>query len=135
MMPHERALELLALAREDERAASVLDTAAIGDVLVGFHYQQAVEKLLKALLAEREVDFPKTHDLVRLLRLARAEGCEVQVFEEDLAQLIPFAVTLRYRGGRSGKTPGSTPDQVAGSTVAELGRNTTTVGEGMRIAS
>lgn len=42
MTPYESALELAALAREDEQAA-VLDTAAIGDALVGFHYQQAVE--------------------------------------------------------------------------------------------
>jgi len=96
MTPHERALELLALAREDEQAASVLDTAAIGDVLVGFHYQQAVEKLLKALLAERSVEFPKTHDLVRLLHLVRAEGYDIPQVEEDLALLTPFAVTLRY---------------------------------------
>jgi HEPN domain-containing protein len=96
MTPHDRALELLALAREDEQAASVLDGADMGDGPVGFHYQQAAEKLLKALLAARDVDFPKTHDLVRLLRLARAEGYEVPVVEEDLAQLAPFAVTLRY---------------------------------------
>jgi HEPN domain-containing protein len=96
MTPHDRALELLALARGDEQAASVLDSADMGDGPVGFHYQQAVEKLLKALLAARDVDFPKTHDLVRLLRLARAEGYEVPLVEEDLAQLAPFAVTLRY---------------------------------------
>jgi HEPN domain-containing protein len=52
--------------------------------------------VLKGLLTARDVDFPKTHDLVRLLRLARAEGNEVPVVEEDLAQLTPFAVTLRY---------------------------------------
>lgn len=96
MTPHDRALELLALAREDEQAASVLDGADMGDGPVGFHYQQAVEKLLKALLAARDVDFPKTHDLVRLLRLARVVEYEVPVVEEDLAQLAPFAVTLRY---------------------------------------
>lgn len=96
MTPHERAIELLALAKEDERAASVLDAAGVGDTPVGFHYQQAVEKVLKALLAERDVDFPRTHDLVRLLRLTSAEGYEVPAGEEDLARLAPFAVTLRY---------------------------------------
>lgn len=97
MTPHERALELVALAREDEQAA-VLDTAAIGHALVGFHYQQAVEKLLKALLAERSVEFPKTYDLVRLLHLhlVRAEGYDIPQVKEDLALLTPFAVTLRY---------------------------------------
>ncbi|HEX6508001.1 MAG TPA: HEPN domain-containing protein [Chloroflexota bacterium] len=96
MTPHDRALELLALARQDEQAASVLEAAAMADALVGFHYQQAVEKLLKALLAERGVDFPKTHDLVRLLRLTRAENYDVPAVEEDLARLAPFAVTMRY---------------------------------------
>jgi HEPN domain-containing protein len=95
MTLHERALELPTLAREDEQAASVLETAGMGDGPV-FHYQQAVKRVLKALLAVRGVDFPKTHDLVRLLRLARADGYEVPVIEEDLAQLAPFAVTLLY---------------------------------------
>lgn len=102
MTPHERALELLALAMEDEQAEAVLETAHIGDGPVGFHYQQAVEKLLKALLAERDVDFPRTHDLVRLLRLATTEGYEVPVIEEDLAHLAPFAVTLRYEEVEAG---------------------------------
>lgn len=96
MTPYERALGLLALAEEDEQAASVLGSAAIGDALVDFHYQQAVEKLLKALLAERSVEFPKTHDLVRLLHLARAESYDIPLVEEDLALLSPFAVALRY---------------------------------------
>jgi HEPN domain-containing protein len=57
----------------------------MSDGPIGFHYQQAVEKLLKAVLADRDVDFPKTHDLVRLLRLARAEENEVPMVEDDLA--------------------------------------------------
>lgn len=40
--------------------------------------------------------FPKTHDLVRLVRLVRAEGYDIPQVEEDLALLTPFAVTLRY---------------------------------------
>jgi HEPN domain-containing protein len=96
MTPHDRALELLALAREVEQVASVLESAGMGDGPIGFHFQQAVEKVLKALLAEGGVDFPETHDLVRLLHLARAEGYEVPVVEEGLAPLAPFVVALRY---------------------------------------
>jgi hypothetical protein len=57
MTPHERALELLTLARHDEHAAHVLQSDAdINNDIVGFHYQQAFEKFLKAILAERDVE-------------------------------------------------------------------------------
>jgi HEPN domain-containing protein len=100
MTPHERALELLALARQDERAAHVLQQdPGVSDAMVGFHYQQATEKLLKALLADRNVDVPRTHDLLRLLELVREAGYEIAILEEDVEMLTPFAVTLRYEGG------------------------------------
>jgi hypothetical protein len=45
MEPHDQALELLGLARQDELAAHVLEAdAAVDDAMVGFHYQQAAEK-------------------------------------------------------------------------------------------
>lgn len=31
--------------------------------LIVFHAQQAIEKALKAVLVEHEIEFPKTHDL------------------------------------------------------------------------
>jgi HEPN domain-containing protein len=34
-----------------------------------FHCQQAVQKFLKALLTYYQVEFPKTHDIERLLTL------------------------------------------------------------------
>lgn len=37
---------------------------------VAFHIQQAAEKLLKALLASRSIEYPRTHDLEALLDLA-----------------------------------------------------------------
>jgi hypothetical protein len=46
-------------------------------------------------LAERNVDFPMTHDLVQLRRLAQAEGHQVPVAEDDLARLAPYAAILR----------------------------------------
>ncbi|MCX6550713.1 MAG: HEPN domain-containing protein, partial [Acidobacteria bacterium] len=36
---------------------------------IGFHAQQAAEKFLKAYLVAHQVEFPKTHDLGRLLDL------------------------------------------------------------------
>lgn len=66
MTAHERALELIRLASRDERAAHVLQAdPTIDNATIAFHYQQAAEKLLKALLAEHNVDYPLTHDLER----------------------------------------------------------------------
>ncbi|MEJ7798591.1 MAG: HEPN domain-containing protein [Solirubrobacteraceae bacterium] len=60
------------LARADEdialvRACAELDE--VTDAIVGFHAQQAAEKLLKATLARRRIGYPFTHDLERLLAL------------------------------------------------------------------
>src|ERR1035441_9156884 len=49
--------------------------------IVAIHCQQAVEKYLKALLVQRQVEFPKTHDIAngrrpcRILPAARPNSC------------------------------------------------------------
>lgn len=37
--------------------------------IAAFHAQQAVEKYLKALLTRHQIEFPKTHEIRRLLEL------------------------------------------------------------------
>jgi HEPN domain-containing protein len=50
---HDLARQFLRLAQDDHVAArALLDVAAVSDAIVGFHAQQAVEKALKAVLAE-----------------------------------------------------------------------------------
>ncbi len=60
-----------------------------------FHAQQAVEKYLKALLAWKGVDFPRTHDVDYLLAECRkvASG---QFDGIDLKSLTDFGVSVRY---------------------------------------
>lgn len=63
-----------------------------------FHAQQAVEKAVKALLIERQVDFPYSHDIAQLLTLLENAG---QPFPEPVRQaerLTRFAVFTRYPG-------------------------------------
>jgi HEPN domain-containing protein len=84
-------------AASDLAAARVLaaDNAQDDDV-VGFHAQQAVEKALKAVVAVRSLEIPRSHDLglvIRLLDLAEGE-LPVEIREADW--LNPWAVTLRY---------------------------------------
>src|SRR5437899_1804273 len=88
---------LLALAREDAVAASgMVDRAIFTDAIVGFHAQQAIEKAMKAVLEARRVQYPFTHDLVKLLSLLATCGIICPVSADDAERFNPFAVHLRY---------------------------------------
>ena len=63
-----------------------------------FHCQQAAEKALKALLVWHQVEFPKTHDIQRLLDLLSTVDAEVVGLVADAAELTPFGVEYRYPG-------------------------------------
>lgn len=72
-----------------------------GDVLpeqLCFHAQQAVEKAFKAVLLQRHVDFPFTHDLSELLDTLAAAGIEVPPAFNEADALTPYAVETRYPG-------------------------------------
>jgi hypothetical protein len=84
---------LLVKAAEDERALGAPD---LSDSILGFHAQQAVEKLIKALLAQLNVDFEKTHDLERLQTSLAALGELLPPTLVPLDQLSDFAVVYRY---------------------------------------
>lgn len=67
MTPHDLALRFLKKGGEDLLAAqALLNNADIADDIIGFHCQQAVEKFLKAILANHGIEFRKTHDLIEL---------------------------------------------------------------------
>ncbi len=59
-----------------------------------FHAQQAVEKYLKALLAFKGVDFPKTHDVDFLLAECR-KITSGELDNIDLRSLTDFGVSVR----------------------------------------
>ena len=62
--------------------------------IVGFHCQQAVEKYLKALLPYYQVEFPKTHQIHRLLILVDGVNREAA---GALASAM-FGLEIRYPG-------------------------------------
>lgn len=64
--------------------------------VVCFHCQQRAEKCVKAFLVSMGREFPKTHDLMRLLTLCAEEHGEFAKLEEDLMALADYAVEVRY---------------------------------------
>ena len=61
-----------------------------------FEAQQAAEKALKALLMERDVDFPYVHDLARLLKLLEDKGDVVPSAIAEVGKLTRYASVSRY---------------------------------------
>lgn len=99
-----------------------LDTAAhlssqehFRDV-VAFHGQQAAEKYLKALLTRHQVEFPKTHELRRLLDLLGVAEPALAVGLREAIWLEPFGVEIRYPGDRPDTLPG---DELRAITLAQ----------------
>lgn len=94
---------LLGLARDDELAArALLPVKGATDAIVGFHAQQAVEKSIKAVLAHNNIEFPYTHDLDGLTELCKGNGIDVPPQLDDIDQLSPYGVQLRYGASRRG---------------------------------
>jgi len=65
---------------------------------VCFHAQQCVEKLMKALLIDKNVMPPRTHDLLVLNELLTENGLKLEVTREQLRILSFGAVIFRYPG-------------------------------------
>jgi len=86
-------------AREDLAAAeTLLREGPRHAAAVGFHAQQAVEKMLKAVLVARGVAFPKTHDLAHLLDLLATVEPSLAGSFGEVEKLTSFAAALRYPG-------------------------------------
>jgi len=71
---------------------------------VCFHAQQCAEKYLKALLTRDRITFPKTHDLLDLLDLAKHSDPTTELLRSYLEYLEPYAVNLRYPGEGATRT-------------------------------
>ena len=77
------------LAMNASLSAGALDAAC-------FHAQQAAEKYLKSFLASKDVAFPHTHNLSKLLDACAAIDPSLRELLETASTLTPYAVELRY---------------------------------------
>jgi HEPN domain-containing protein len=87
------------LKKAEEDATAVREFAGnpeIGDSIIGFHAQQAVEKWLKAVTAASGVRHSAIHDIDRLIEIVKATGIKVPLDRDRLAVLTQYAVPFRY---------------------------------------
>jgi len=90
--------ETLLISAEGDRQAflKLAEDPALHDSLAGFHAQQAVEKALKAVLAQAGVAFRRTHDIAEMLDLIADSGLPAPPHADRLDELNPYAVEMRY---------------------------------------
>lgn len=74
--------EWVRIAEEELESADILFETGIYR-MVCLHSQQAVEKILKALLTEQEVEFRKTHNIVDLVALLKTRRLTVNLNHEE----------------------------------------------------
>jgi len=93
------AREWVIKAENDFRTASYTLRMARGcpTDAVCFHAQQCVEKYLKAFLVCTGVDFPKTHDIERLVGLL-PKSIWLRLSVEEQRRLTAYATVTRYPG-------------------------------------
>jgi HEPN domain-containing protein len=93
--------EWLASAEEDLLVArELMERERVSYNPVGFHAQQAAEKLIKGLLTRHQIAFPKTHDIEDLLILAEKAEPGIHGELRGVDTLTPYGVDIRYPGER-----------------------------------
>jgi len=77
-------------------ARTMLDVPDVPTDVVCYHSQQCMEKALKAWLVYAEIDFPKTHNLRRLLSLCTKKNEEFLKLDNFAIALTDYAAETRY---------------------------------------
>lgn len=94
----EQAALLLRKAEQDEVLIdAVLQQPQVYDESIGYHVQQAAEKLLKAVLAAHGVVYRRTHNLDELILLVRESGIAFPGDLLSVRRFTTFAVEPRYQ--------------------------------------
>jgi predicted nucleotidyltransferase len=84
---------LLGKAADDE---AVILVSGIPDGPFGFHVQQAIEKLLKALISQLGLQYERTHDLEDLVEQLQKAGETLPMAVIEFSKFQRFAVIHRY---------------------------------------
>lgn len=68
----------------------------VPDDVLGFHAQQAVEKMIKAVLASNDASYERTHNITYLLTLLDSANIPRPEQADSLPDLTPWAAGFRY---------------------------------------
>jgi len=88
--------------------------------IVAFHAQQCVEKCLKAILEEFDIDVRKTHNLL-VLKTAVEKQCSIGFDEDILSLLNKLYIDSRYPGA-FGLLPTGAPDAEEANEFAQFAK-------------
>lgn len=92
----------------------LIDEDDIPDDGLGFHAQQAVEKMIKAVLAHNDVSYERTHNIAYLLTLLDGASIPKPGNAANLPNLSPWAAELRYA-----RQPEAVPDRAEMRSLVE----------------
>ncbi len=108
--------------RDLEAAKSLLENGYLANVVL-FHCQQCIEKCLKAILEEHEIQVPKIHSVVRLFGII-TEKIELgfQVSEDALNIVDDIYSDTRYPSG-IGLLPSGFPSKEEAVEVLSIAQN------------
>lgn len=97
MTPSDQAQLLLRKAAQDMAVLNkLIDDQEISDETLGYHAQQAAEKLIKALLALKGHPYPRSHNIGLLLDVLQSHGMPLPRRFDNLDALTPFGTVFRY---------------------------------------
>ena len=96
MVPPETVESLLARAEDDLQAAEIIRRENDEmTMIICFHLQQYVEKVIKAKLKENGIYYPSKHNIVSLLALF-PDSTLAEDYLEDASLLSDYATSARY---------------------------------------
>ena len=125
----DHALLMLEMAKLDHQALThMLDAKSFSEEIFGFHAQQSIEKGLKAWIANKGLEYPKSHDVSVLLRILQDHGEDLSGFSR-LEDYTIFAVQYRYEAYDKSEEPLDRPE-VINVTGALLARVTSVLAAG-----
>ncbi len=115
----ELVLQWLGKADDDlEAAGHLLNESGRFRGVIAFHAQQAVEKYIKAFLVYRQLEFPNTHDISKLLGIMATKDPVAAAELQGADLLTPYGAEVRH--------PSDAPELLPGEEIAavEIARRT-----------
>ncbi len=81
--------EWIKIAAEDLKAEYLIEKSLFR--MVCYHAQQTVEKVLKAVLTEHEIEFSQTHNILDLSNAVKKAGHDLPLTDEDANKALNIA--------------------------------------------